>query len=64
MRDMQKGHRVPLLFEVPGLARYLEYRDPTVLQHKDDNLDFGQGRDAFTQRLDRNAFMSFYVSQS
>ena len=56
MRDMQKGHRVPLLFEVPGLARYLETGDESFLPIKND----GEGRNDFAKLLKENAYLSLY----
>ena len=63
MSKIEKGHRVPLLFEVPGLARYFEEPDASLkARHLSIHQD-GYNRDPFTQRLEKNAFMSFYVSQ-
>jgi hypothetical protein len=60
MTQIQKGHRVPVLFEVPGLAKYfLNGCDASCLPIQTD----APGRDAFAQRLQNNAFMSFYTSQ-
>jgi hypothetical protein len=38
MCDMEKGHRVPILFEVPGLARFFQSgcKDPSCLSIKQD----------------------------
>ena len=59
MRDIQKGHRVPILFEVPGLAEYFENGyDESCLPLRED----GPSRDLFVQRLQKGAFMSLYTS--
>jgi hypothetical protein len=62
MTEIERGHRVPLLFEVPGLARYFESgcSDASCLPIRED----APGRDSFVQRLTHNAFMSFYTSES
>jgi hypothetical protein len=61
MCEIVNGHRVPVLFEVPGLARFFESgcKDASCLRFKED----APGRDSFVQRLTRNAFMFFYTSQ-
>jgi hypothetical protein len=60
MTEIQKGHRVPVLFEVPGLARYfLNGCDASCLPIQAD----APGRDLFAQRLQNNAFMALYTSQ-
>jgi len=56
MRDMQKGHRVPLLFEVPGLGRYLETGDESDLPIKSD----GEGRNDFARLIKEHAYLSLY----
>jgi hypothetical protein len=61
MSEIQKGHRIPILFEVPGLARYFENGyDESCLPIRAD----GPSRDSFVQRLRKNAFMSLYTNQS
>ena len=59
MSDIQKGHRVPILFEVPGLAEYFENGyNASCLPLRAD----GPSRDPFVQRLQKEAFMSLYIS--
>jgi hypothetical protein len=59
MTEIQKGHRVPVLFEVPGLARYfLNGCDASSFAIRAD----APGRDLFAQRLQNNAFMALYTS--
>jgi hypothetical protein len=61
MSDMQKGHRIPILFEVPGLANYfLHGYDPSCLRIQQD----ASGRDNFILRLRNHAFLSLYTRQS
>ena len=62
MCDMEKGHRVPILFEVPGLARFFqsECKDTSCLPIRED----AQSKTSFVQRLTTNAFMSFYTRKS
>ena len=59
MSDIQKGHRVPILFEVPGLAEYFEngYNASCLPLQAD-----GPSRDLFVDRLQKTGFMSLYTS--
>jgi hypothetical protein len=59
MSDIQKGHRVSILFEVPGLAEYFEngYNESCLSLPQD-----GPSRFPFVQRLQKEAFMSLYIS--
>jgi hypothetical protein len=61
MSEIGNGHRVPVLFEVPGLARFFQSgcTDASCLPFQED----APGRDSFVERLTRYAFMSFYTSQ-
>ena len=59
MSDIQKGHRVPILFEVPGLAEYFENGyNASCLPLRAD----GPSRDPFVDRLQKTGFMSLYTS--
>jgi hypothetical protein len=61
MSDIQRGHRVPILFEVPRLAEYFENGyNASCLPFRED----APSRDSFVKRLQENAFMSFYISSS
>ena len=59
MSDIQKGRRVSILFEVPGLAEYFEngYNESCLSLPQD-----GPSRFPFVQRLQKEAFMSLYIS--
>ena len=56
MRGIEAGHKLPLLFEVPGLARYLETGDESDLPIKND----GEGRNGFVELLKKYAYLSLY----
>ena len=59
MSDIQKGHRVPILFEVPGLAEYFENGyNASCMPLRED----GPSRDPFVDRLQKTGFMSLYTS--
>ncbi len=60
MSKTDKGHKVPRLLEVPGLARFLELHDSKHLIIMGD----GSNEVAYAEHLEKHAFMSFYVRQS
>jgi hypothetical protein len=59
MSDIQKGHRVPILFEVPGLAEYFENGYDASCLPSQENCP---SKFDFVQRLQSEAFMSLYIS--